>query len=796
MLSSPVIYLLIISIGCLSSHRKYNIVRQLHHPYKFVLTRSSRRALSARPTIYGRDDCINEFAEKILSGTTALAVVGPPFIGKTSIALEVVSHPSIRDRFGDHCYWIPCTGITSLEAFLNTFVQCVGRQSLSIQFARHFLGWRFVLDMWQQTVIDTLAHVTVPQLVVLDGFEGIWDNYDLQDRADKILRAMCDIPQLTLLVTMRGMTVPSVVDWTYRLGSLSPDAARSIFLCFNQGPATNVDNLLQKVGFNPTLVGVLACIGNEHDMRPEELLDEWEKNGIGLLEKFPNEMREFCTSVEASLKNTMEKTPDIWKLLRILSMFPSGLPLTELLRIAPEINNVATTDLPMLDPDDNLLKLHSPIRSYLFQFHPLDDNSIHEVYSYVFKQAKMRVCQPGEAEFTKNVQYLATFGNSIELVLLHALDRGCESAIEASLDYSALLCSTKPHLPIMRNAAGLARRLQSKRLLARCLQSLGDMGRAVGKMEDNPYQEAIDVFTALGDIASAAYCERNLGLWTNRCGYGGFDRLGRAAEMFRGLGDQRGEAHCLLAMAEVSEDPSDIRRYLDKATIIFTELGDQLQIAQCKRQEAHILFSQRQIQNGLDLLWEAAEIFELSGDEHATAECLRHLGIVFHAVGASELCYDILNRALDKYQRLGRVLDAAFCMKNLATRYWSACRFAEAIALQEKAVPIFWGAAFVFGGAETRLELGMSQIAAGHIGDAMLTFDIARRENLTTEIALAAQLSASFLKLCREAQSDTARYELQRIAHDKLSWMTSWAHATVLIPYLDGDALTLVQRLN
>ena len=47
---------------------------------------------------------------------------------------------------------------------------------------------------------------TVPQLVVLDGFEGIWDNYDLRDRANEILHAMRDIPQLTLL---RGMVVPS-----------------------------------------------------------------------------------------------------------------------------------------------------------------------------------------------------------------------------------------------------------------------------------------------------------------------------------------------------------------------------------------------------------------------------------------------------------------------------------------------------------------------------------------------------------------------------------------------------------
>lgn len=710
-------------------------------------------------------------------------MVGLPFIGKTSVARGVVSHPSIGDRFGDHLYWVPCAGLTSLEAFLDTFVHCLGRQSLSIQFARHHFGWRFrVLDTWQQTLINTLAYVTVPQLVVLDGFEGIWDNYDLRDRAEGILRAICDIPQLTLLITMRGMSVPSIVDWVYPLGSLSPDAARSIFLSFNQGSTANVDNLLQNVGFNPTLVGVLACIGNEHDMRPEELLDEWERDGIVLLAKFPNEMREFRSSIEASLKNTMEKTPDKWKLLRILSMFPRGLPLAELLRIAPEINNVAATDLPMLDPDDHLLKLHSPIRSYLFQFHPPDDKAINDVYSYVFRQAKMRVCQPGETKYTENVQYLTTFGSNIESVLLHALDRGCESAIEASLHYSALLRSTKPHLPIMRNAASLARRLQSKRLLARCLQSLGDMGRAVGRMEwGDPYQEAIELFTALGDMGRAAHCERDLGLWTIRCGYDGFGNIRRAAEMFRDLGDQRGEAQCILAMAEVSKDASDIRHYLNEATIIFTELGDQLQIAKCKQQEAQILLSQRQVQNAHNLLCEAAEIFSLLGDEHATAECLQRRGVILHALGDHELCYDILNRALDIYQRLGRVLDSAFCMKHLATRYWSARRFAEAIALQEKAVPIFWEAAFVFGGAETRLELGMSKIAAGRIDDAIVTLDIARRENLSNGTTLAAQLSASFLKLCKEAHSDAARCELQRIAQNKLPRMTSWTHA--LIPY-------------
>ncbi|PBK60207.1 hypothetical protein ARMSODRAFT_1090411 [Armillaria solidipes] len=761
----------------------------------FSSAENTTMTLTARPTIFGRDDCIVEFVRRILDGTTkAAAVLGSPFIGKTSIAREIFFHQSILDRFNNHCYWVSCTNITSLEAFLDRFIQCLGRQSLLGRFLRQ--SPFSVLAMKRQTVVALLAQANVPQFVVLDGFEGIWDNNELRDRANQILSDIHKIPHLTLLFTLRGTTVPSVVDWTYHLGPLPTQGARLLFLSMNQNHSgTELNDLLQKVDFNPTLVAVLARMGDELNMRPVDMLQEWEDHGIGLLGRFPDEMRSFQSSVESSLQSIMESNTAVWKLLKILSMFPHGLSPIELLRIAPEINHIVATELPMLDPNPHLLKLHAPIRSYIFQFHPLDD-SISDIYSYIFKQCKKRVSRPGDGEFIKNTAYLTTFGSNIEFILTDALDRGCMDAIEAFLDYSALLSSNRPNDRIMKKATALARQSERKELLARCLLCLAEMERAITGTARGAYTEPVAKFMELNDIRSAAYCEYYWALSTFRSGDDGGERLIKALEMFRTVGDEYGEAQCFLSLFQVSNGHSYDYHYLHRAKALFTKLDDQFRVAQCLKEEAGYLMRRRKIKEGLTLLLDAVNKFTRFEDGSSTAGCLRQLGIWLHALGDTESCYELLDRALKKYQSLGRKLDAAFCMRDLATRYWPERRFSEAISLQETAVPIFWSVDFVYAGAETRLELGMSQIAAGRIDDAILTLEIARRENQRNEIQPAVQISTAFLRLCQEARSVAARSELQRIAREKLSAMISWAYAKPLLPYLDVEAVSHLQKFN
>ncbi|KAK0468740.1 hypothetical protein IW261DRAFT_1612439 [Armillaria novae-zelandiae] len=761
----------------------------------FSSTENATMTLSARPTIFGRDDCIMEFVRRIMDGSTkAAAVRGSPFIGKTSIAREIFFHQSILDRFDNHRYWVSCTNITSLEKFLDVFIQCLGQQSL---LGRFLLRNPFaVLSMKRQTIVDMLAQANVPQLVVLDGFEGVWDNTELRDRANQILSDIHNIPDVTLLFTLRGTTVPSVVDWTYQLGPLPTQGARLLFLSMNHNHSgTELDDLLQKVDFNPTLVGVLARMGNELNMRPVDMLQEWDDRGIELLENFPDEMREFQSSVESSLKGIMESNTTAWKLLKILSMFPQGLPQTELHRIAPDINHTIATELPMLDPNPHLLRLHAPIRSYIFQFHPLDD-SISNVYSYVFEECKKRVSRPGDGEFIKNTAYLTSFGSNIEFVITDALDRGCIDAIEAFLDYSALLSSNRPNERIMKKATALARQSERKELLARCLLCLAEMERAITGTARGAYTEPVAKFMELNDIRSAAYCEYYWALSTFRSGDDGGERLVKALEMFRTVGDEQGQAQCFLSLFQVSEGHSYDYHYLHTAKAMFTKLDDQFRVAQCLKEEAGYLLRQNKIKEALTLLFDAADKFTRFEDGSLTAGCLHRLGTLLHALGDEESCYDLLDRAMNKYQSLGRKLDAAFCMKDLATRYWTSGRFPEAISLQETAVPIFWSVDFVYGGAETRLELGMSQIAAGRIDDAILSLEISKRENQRNEIQLAVQISTAFLRLCQEAQSDAARLELQRIAREQLSTMTSWVCADPLLPYLDVEAVNHLRKFS
>ncbi len=650
--------------------------------------------------------------------------------------------------------------------------------------------------MKHQTVVAMLAQANVPQFVVLDGFEGIWDNNELRDRVNQILHDIHNIPHLMLLLTLRGSTVPSVVDWTYRVGPLPTQDARDLFIYTNPYCAdAGLNGLLEKVDFNPALVGVLARIGMERKMRPEEMLTGWEDRGIGILDEFPEEKRAFCSSVESSLKSIMESNPAEWKLLKILSMFPCGLPLTELFCLTPEIHEVAPTDFLTLDPISHVLKLHAPIQSYIFQTHHLED-SISGLYSYVFHQCKTRVSRPGDAGFIENVAYLTTFGSNLEFILADALDRGCIDAIEAFLDYSAHLCYRRPNERIVTKAIALARRHQRKEQLARCLQCSAEMHRVVNGSAENEFEEPTAIFMELNDTISAAYCEHGWGLSKIRCGYEGLGRINRALEMFRAFGDEQGEAQCLLSIFQATKGdrPYD---YLHKAKDIFIRLDDQFRVAQCLQEEADSVVAQGRIEEGFNLLLDAANKFTRVEDGFSTAECFHELGRLIHALGDEKSCYEYMDRALKKYQSLGRTLDAAFCMKDLATRYWSAGRFLEAISLQEPAVKAFWEFSYVYGGAETRLELGMSQIAAGRIRDAIMTLEIAKRENQRTERHAAVQISTSFLRLCQEAQSIAARSEeLQRISQEKLSTMTSWADAKSLLPYLDVEAVQHLRKFN
>jgi hypothetical protein len=51
------------------------------------------------------------------------------------------------------------------------------------------------------------------QLIVLDNLETVWDPPESHRQSERLLASFCDIPNTTLLLTMRGTVRPSSVSW-------------------------------------------------------------------------------------------------------------------------------------------------------------------------------------------------------------------------------------------------------------------------------------------------------------------------------------------------------------------------------------------------------------------------------------------------------------------------------------------------------------------------------------------------------------------------------------------------------
>ena len=739
---------------------------------------------------FGRDEDVINIVEDLATGRSPVTILGPPGMGKSSIAASVLYHPKTVAHFGPRRHWASFNDVHTPDLFQTIIINALSIQANGTRIPGEQAAGFFKFSKNRTApVINALYNLETPRLIVLDDLDSIWDaeRDAVQDVIDQLLK----IPDIVLLVTLQGSTHLPPTDRTYQPATLSLYGSKLIFLAIYPYTDPGLDELLKQLDFLPLAIVLVARACLMHNLKPSELLTRWKaSHGAALLLEDAAWQRRIGTSIERARS---QSAGDGTKLLRILSMLPGGvLPqdLSSMVLSMPNLDEVTgiLTNLSLASTtNEKRLSLISPIRNHVAKYHHLDETSRNGIYFYHFRMAEEGLRRPSDALFASSMKKLIQHQRNIEAVLVDALENRCHAAVEATIHYTSPRCAIKPRIDILEKAVMIALEDEESKcvadamedgsmlLAARALQRLGELMIISGKYRfdaDSPFfhrfrdlfSEPIARFKMLGDEVAIEHCNFHVAhvIWINDT-RGGIRHLKGTRNRFKQLGDLEGVAKCERKLAE---------NYLDEANEVPDRLGQAVEA--CKRASrfpdphnqalCQVLFGRihamsNNLESARERLETAAATLHSFGDRSSAAECHNLLGFTLLRLGRQDDTRKQWKHALKEFDLLGEELKAAFLRRHLA----KISPFEEAIELYQQAIPAFWKSAFTFAGAETRFDLAMEYVGQGNYNDALLHLEICRPQmiaNITPHLASNA-LFWIIRCLLRVGQTDRARLVLE-----------------------------------
>ncbi|KAF7301195.1 hypothetical protein MIND_00684100 [Mycena indigotica] len=188
----------------------------------------------------------NPFKAPSLSATNAL--LGQPGSGKTALALQLVHHPRIVERFAQRRAWVGCEGAACAEDIVKRLANHLGIDSPS-----------------RTAVLNSLGQGERPWLVVFDDLDDAWDtdSPELKLSVEGLITDISTLPQVSVVLTLCGTQRPLGPVYSKPpippLGSIDACSGRELFYeisGLDGEPQT--DELLALVGCHPFATTFLA----------------------------------------------------------------------------------------------------------------------------------------------------------------------------------------------------------------------------------------------------------------------------------------------------------------------------------------------------------------------------------------------------------------------------------------------------------------------------------------------------------------------------------------------------------
>ena len=487
---------------------------------------------------FGRDALVEkiiDFAENL----SPLALIGPGGIGKTSIALTVLHHGRIKERFGENRWFIRCDQFPASRAnFLCRLSKVIGA---GVENPEDLAPLRSFLSSKEM-------------LIVLDNAESILDPQGVEGQEiHRVVDELSRFTNISLVITSRISTIPSNCE-SLDIPTLSMEAARDAFYRIYKhsgGRSDSIDSILEQLDFHPLSTTLLATVAHQNRWDNSRLAREWRKCQTGMLRTEHNES--LAAAIELSLSSPMFKKlgPAAREVLGVIAFFPQGVNGENLEQLFPIPEQAAVFDkfriLSLTDRNDSgFITMLAPLRDYLRPKDPLSSSLLCAVKEYYFSRMSVEL-DPYTPEF-RQARWIASEDANVERLLdvFTSVDANSDSVWTACISFLCHLHFHKPRRTVLeqkikalsddhRSKPGCLYQLsllfgsarnhtEEKRLLehalrlererrnddrvALTLRNLFDVNRVLGLYEEAIQQgeEAMEIFERVGDMRERAWC--------------------------------------------------------------------------------------------------------------------------------------------------------------------------------------------------------------------------------------------------------------------------------------------------
>ncbi|THU92240.1 TPR-like protein [Dendrothele bispora CBS 962.96] len=239
-------------------------------------------ATPAAPMIFkGREELVEQgVAILCQQGLRFLAILGAGGIGKTSLALHIMNYVSVKKKFAERCYFIPCELFEDAESLVRGLIHVM---ELTMQ----------ENQSKQKVLFNHLQFVQGDLLIVFDNFETPWNHGDSRIVVKNLLEKIAMCGKVSLIVTMRGPDGPGDIPWEILgdqsgIPTLSPISAKEAFKAFagnklqsSDDSESQIDSLLYQIEYVPLAIRLSAQHVKKIPLAA--LISLWEKDKTSVL---------------------------------------------------------------------------------------------------------------------------------------------------------------------------------------------------------------------------------------------------------------------------------------------------------------------------------------------------------------------------------------------------------------------------------------------------------------------------------------------------------------------------------